>query len=148
MLKSCSGVRVMRSQYANVKGWKRLTTVRGIQHQSCPLVAECQDEPLRILFCGSDSFSCSSLEALYRESQRPSTNIASIDVVCREGKPYGRGLKSIRHRMCSTQTIGHEAEIRSGNQGLGQKPGSTNTPDQNVHWLGGMYMPDGKPPPH
>lgn len=57
--------------------------------------------PLRILYCGSDQFSCSSLQALHREYQHPSSNIASIDVVCREGKRHGRGLKSIRHRMYS-----------------------------------------------
>jgi hypothetical protein len=60
---------------------------------------EVHDEPLRILYCGSDAFSCTPLEALHQESQRPASNIASIDVVCREGKPYGRGLKSVRHRM-------------------------------------------------
>jgi hypothetical protein len=56
------------------------------------------DEPLRILYCGSDAFSCTSLKALHEAAQRQSSNIASIDVVCREGKPYGRGLKVVRHR--------------------------------------------------
>lgn len=71
-------------------------------HQFRPLVGESHDEPLRILYCGSDSFSCAILQALHEEYQRPSSNIASIDVVCREGKPYGRGLRSIRHRMSVT----------------------------------------------
>lgn len=75
-----------------------------IHHQGWPSVGGGgdQDEPLRILYCGSDSFSSTSLQALYQESQRPSSNIASIDVVCRDGKPFGRGLKSIRHRTSST----------------------------------------------
>jgi hypothetical protein len=68
---------------------------------SRPRSSALKDEPLRVLYCGSDSFSCASLKALHRESQLPSSNIASIDVVCREGKPYGRGLKSVRDRMCT-----------------------------------------------
>ena len=58
------------------------------------------DEPLRILFCGADRFSLVSLEALVKESQLPSSNIASIDVICRAPKPSGRGLKILRDRMC------------------------------------------------
>lgn len=54
-------------------------------------------KPLRILFCGSDRFSCASLEALFRDSQTPQSPIKSINVVCREGKRAGRGLKLIRH---------------------------------------------------
>ena len=53
-------------------------------------------EPLRILFCGSDDFSIASLRKLYKEHQRDQDLIASIDVVCRPGKPVGRGRKIIR----------------------------------------------------
>src|SRR5947207_14088383 len=54
-------------------------------------------DPLRILFCGSDGFSGASLTALHNEYvNRPESNIASIDVVCRPGKRTGRGLKVIR----------------------------------------------------
>ncbi|PGH04082.1 hypothetical protein AJ79_07182 [Helicocarpus griseus UAMH5409] len=53
-------------------------------------------DPLRILFCGSDSFSIASLNALYKERARDPGAIASIDVVCRPGKRVGRGLKTIR----------------------------------------------------
>lgn len=74
-------------------------------HQFRPLVGESHDEPLRILYCGSDNFSCAILQALHEEYQHPSSNIASIDVVCREGKPYGRGLRSIRHRMSVTSPM-------------------------------------------
>ena len=53
-------------------------------------------KPLRILFCGSDAFSSASLRALHNEQKRDSTLIASIDVLCRPGKPSGRSLKKIR----------------------------------------------------
>ena len=53
-------------------------------------------EPLRILFCGSDDFSIASLRKLYKEHQQDKDLIASIDVVCRPGKPVGRGRKIIR----------------------------------------------------
>ncbi|OJD18895.1 hypothetical protein AJ78_01150 [Emergomyces pasteurianus Ep9510] len=53
-------------------------------------------DPLRILFCGSDSFSIASLTALCKERANNPETIASIDVVCRPGKRVGRGLKTIR----------------------------------------------------
>lgn len=53
-------------------------------------------KPLRILFCGSDSFSCESLIALVKEKKRDPEGIASIDVLVRPGKPHGRGLREIR----------------------------------------------------
>jgi methionyl-tRNA formyltransferase len=56
---------------------------------------------LHILFCGSDEFSCASLEALHAEHQQNPELIKSIDVVVRPGKPTGRGHKKIRHRESS-----------------------------------------------
>lgn len=53
-------------------------------------------KPLRILFCGSDAFSSASLRGLYEEQRRNPDLIASIDVLCRPGKPSGRSLKTIR----------------------------------------------------
>jgi methionyl-tRNA formyltransferase len=50
-------------------------------------------EPLRILFCGSDSFSCHSLKALHDEHKRNANLIRSIDVVVRPSKRTGRGNK-------------------------------------------------------
>lgn len=50
-------------------------------------------DPLRILFCGADLFSASSLRALHQESTRAQSGIASIDVVTRKDKRTGRGLK-------------------------------------------------------
>lgn len=56
-----------------------------------------RSEPLRILFCGSDAFSCASLRALHelQQSDRNGKLIKSIDVLVRPGKPAGRGLKRV-----------------------------------------------------
>ncbi|KAI1462761.1 Formyltransferase [Annulohypoxylon moriforme] len=56
-----------------------------------------KSEPLRILFCGSDDFSCVALGRLYRERERDPTFIESIDVVVRPGKRAGRGNKVVVH---------------------------------------------------
>ncbi|KAI0134590.1 formyl transferase [Xylariales sp. AK1849] len=56
-----------------------------------------ESDPLRILFCGSDEFSCASLEALNVERKMNAGLIESIDVVIRPGKPTGRGYKTIRY---------------------------------------------------
>lgn len=52
-------------------------------------------EPLRILFCGSDEFSCASLRALHKLQAAKPKLIKSIDVLVRPGKPAGRGLRRI-----------------------------------------------------
>lgn len=52
-------------------------------------------EPLRILFCGSDEFSCASLRALHKLQADKPKLIKSIDVLVRPGKPAGRGLRRI-----------------------------------------------------
>ena len=53
-------------------------------------------EPLRILFCGSDEFSITSLKAVHEVHEQDKTVIDSVDVVCRPPKRVGRGLKKIR----------------------------------------------------
>jgi len=53
-------------------------------------------DPLRVLFCGADEFSIASLQGLYKEHLANPELIRSIDVVCKRGKRYGRGLKQIR----------------------------------------------------
>lgn len=55
-----------------------------------------QNEPLRILFCGSDEFSAHSLKALNDEVHKNPKLIQTVDVICKQGKPSGRGLKTIR----------------------------------------------------
>jgi len=57
-------------------------------------------DPLRILFCGSDEFSCASLYALHLHQQAKKDLIKSIDVVVRPSKPTGRGLKTFRPSTC------------------------------------------------
>ena len=59
-------------------------------------------DPLRILFCGSDEFSIASLKALHEEHVNRPDRIASIEVACRPGKRFGRGLKKIREGNCSS----------------------------------------------
>lgn len=56
-------------------------------------------DPLRILFCGSDEFSCAALEALDGERKRGGV-VESVDVVVRPGKAVGRGYKKIREGEC------------------------------------------------
>lgn len=53
-------------------------------------------DPLRVLFCGADHFSIASLQGLYKEHLANPELIRSIDVVCKRGKRYGRGLKQTR----------------------------------------------------
>ncbi|KAJ5894336.1 methionyl-tRNA formyltransferase [Penicillium taxi] len=67
-----------------------------VQRPACRFLATKSYDPLRILFCGSDSFSIASLKALHAYSLQNPNHIASIDVVCRPGKRVGRGLKEIR----------------------------------------------------
>ena len=55
-----------------------------------------QHEPLRILFCGADQFSIYSLKALHRLQCARPDKIASIDVLCRNDKRVGRGLKHVQ----------------------------------------------------
>lgn len=52
--------------------------------------------PLRILFCGSDHFSATSLKALYGEYAAQTGLIESIDVLCRADKRTGRGMKTLK----------------------------------------------------
>lgn len=60
------------------------------------VVKEQADEPLRILFCGSEDFSIASLRALHKFKDDPASNILSIDVATRHDKPSGRGMKDLR----------------------------------------------------
>ncbi|KAM7223328.1 Methionyl-tRNA formyltransferase [Rhypophila decipiens] len=52
-------------------------------------------DPLRVLFCGSDSFSQKSLDALIKEHKSNPDLIQSIDVTVRPLKPVGRGMKQL-----------------------------------------------------
>lgn len=64
---------------------------------SSPPAPDSAADPLRILFCGSDAFSCASLRALHAEQTRNRPLIASIDVMVLPPKRTGRGLKRWRN---------------------------------------------------
>jgi methionyl-tRNA formyltransferase len=88
VLKSC-----LRGVICSVRPHHRLIPLAQSRHFS---TAGPRD-PIRVLFCGSDAISISSLARLHVESQNFDRKIQSIDVVCRPSKPTGRGLKKIRH---------------------------------------------------
>lgn len=56
-------------------------------------------EPLRILFCGSDEFSCASLKALHAEHETNKSLVESLEVMVLPGKRTGRGFKQLREGM-------------------------------------------------
>ncbi|KAI0201906.1 hypothetical protein F4808DRAFT_422735 [Astrocystis sublimbata] len=71
-------------------------------------------EPLHILFCGSDDFSCASLKALHDEHVRNPDLIRSIDVVVRPGKRVGRGYRHISHPPIRSlaESLGLQIHVR------------------------------------
>ncbi|RKF82041.1 putative methionyl-tRNA formyltransferase [Golovinomyces cichoracearum] len=73
-------------------------------------------DPLRVLFCGSDEFSVSALRELEKEKITNPSLIKSIDVLCRPGKPIGRGMRKIA-----------EAPIKAAAQNLGLPVHETDT---------------------
>lgn len=70
------------------------------QNQACCWLSttahDKQTKPLRILFCGSDTFSARSLTALCDESKSADSNILSIDVVTWKDKYGGRNNATLR----------------------------------------------------
>ncbi|KAL7936944.1 formyl transferase [Trichoderma chlorosporum] len=59
-------------------------------------------DPLRILFCGSDAFSCKSLRALHREHESNTQLIESLDVMVLPPRRTGRGFKDISEVPCKS----------------------------------------------
>ncbi|KAG5936303.1 hypothetical protein E4U59_005084 [Claviceps monticola] len=59
-------------------------------------------EPLRILFCGSDNFSCPSLRALHREMQQKTGLVESIEVVVLPSMAQGREMKYVKDGPCKS----------------------------------------------
>ncbi|KAL7958735.1 formyl transferase [Trichoderma compactum] len=59
-------------------------------------------DPLRILFCGSDAFSCESLRALHREHEGNAQLIESLDVMVLPPRRTGRGFKDISEVPCKS----------------------------------------------
>jgi hypothetical protein len=97
-------------------------------------------KPLRILFCGSDHFSCASLRAVHQEQARDPELIESVDVLLRPGKLSGRGLKSIRegnHQfMIRLPRIGAD-RFHSPNQECCSRTGSRCTRTRYLYRLDG-----------
>ncbi|KAK4158509.1 Methionyl-tRNA formyltransferase [Chaetomidium leptoderma] len=82
------------------------TAARPIRWRQSYSTTSKKSDSLRILFCGSDAFSCASLQALYDEHRQNTDLIRSIDVVVRPSKPTGRGykvLKEVPLRALATQ---------------------------------------------
>lgn len=70
--------------------------------------------PLRILFCGSEEFSCESLAALHSEHVANSRLVEALDVMVRPAKKTGRGLKQLRHGKIPQNCYAegeHDAEV-------------------------------------
>ncbi|TFB04174.1 Methionyl-tRNA formyltransferase [Trichoderma ghanense] len=59
-------------------------------------------DPLRILFCGSDAFSCASLRALHREHEVNRGLVESLDVMVLPPRRTGRGFKEIKEVPCKS----------------------------------------------
>lgn len=53
-------------------------------------------DPLRILFCGSDEFSCASLKAVHEEHSKNKGLIESLEVMALPPKRSGRGFSSLK----------------------------------------------------
>ncbi|KAL6921948.1 hypothetical protein FSHL1_005916 [Fusarium sambucinum] len=58
-------------------------------------------DPLRILFCGSDEFSCASLKAVHEEHSQNKGLIESLEVMALPPKRSGRGFSSLKQVPCS-----------------------------------------------
>lgn len=70
-------------------------------------------DPLRILFCGSDHFSATSLKALFEEYAARTGIIESIDVLCKEDKRAGRGLRTLKEGMLHSIITPHSLSQES-----------------------------------
>ncbi|KAI1487873.1 Formyltransferase [Biscogniauxia mediterranea] len=84
-----------------------------------------KSEPLNILFCGSDGFSCALLETLHAEHLHNRELIRSIEVVVRPGKRIGRGLKKTHDLRSLAEHLGLPIHIRDTFTGW-DMPSTTN----------------------
>ena len=75
------------------------SAVRAYSVTAGPAAGLNDQQPLRILFCGSDEFSIASLRALHEAKSEDPGLIESIEVVHRPAKPTGRGHKTLRQGM-------------------------------------------------
>ncbi|RGP68142.1 methionyl-trna formyltransferase [Fusarium longipes] len=71
----------------NISQWRRCFSQSTSRRSS---------NPLRILFCGSDEFSCASLKAVHEEQSRNKGLIESLEVMALPPKRTGRGFSSLK----------------------------------------------------
>ncbi|KAM0668386.1 hypothetical protein ACQRIU_001948 [Beauveria bassiana] len=64
------------------------------------VLAKGVSDPLKILFCGSDPFSCASLQALHEEQLANKGLVEEIEVMVVPGKKVGRGLTETARVPC------------------------------------------------
>ncbi|EPE05977.1 methionyl-trna formyltransferase [Ophiostoma piceae UAMH 11346] len=100
-------------------------------------------DPLHILFCGTDDFSCVSLQALYDEMQSPRSSIASVQVLVRPAKPTGRGLKAIVYSPVKelAQRLGLQVHERDTFTGWSPVDIETNKINMVVAVSFGLFVP-------
>ncbi|QPC77565.1 hypothetical protein HYE68_008317 [Fusarium pseudograminearum] len=72
-------------------------------------------DPLRILFCGSDDFSCASLKAVHEEHGKNKGLIESLEVMALPPKRSGRGFSSLKEVPC--KLLAEELGLRIHQQG-------------------------------
>ncbi|KAL5086099.1 hypothetical protein Trisim1_009587 [Trichoderma cf. simile WF8] len=92
---------MIRPFYRLISAPKLRVAVAQRQCFSSEITARTSD-PLRILFCGSDAFSCESLRALHREHERNAQLIESLDVMVLPPRRTGRGFKDISEVPCKS----------------------------------------------
>lgn len=68
---------------------------------TAPPLRKGKSDALRILFCGSDAFSCESLKALHAEHRRNRELVERLEVMVVPPKRVGRGFKQVREGMSS-----------------------------------------------
>ncbi|KAJ4155658.1 hypothetical protein LMH87_000894 [Akanthomyces muscarius] len=95
------------------------TIIHSRSFTSSNVLSKAQSDALRILFCGSDTFSCESLKALHTEHQRNKALVEQLEVMVLPGKRMGRGYKEIAQVPCKdlAQELGlkiHEKETFRG----------------------------------
>lgn len=103
-------------------------------------------DPLRILFCGSDEFSCASLKAIYEEKIRNKDLVESLDVMVLPPKRAGRGYKDIREgetRMAHGELATELIIAGSAMQGVGGRNGLGDSSARYLYEMGGE-CPDGR----
>lgn len=114
--------------------WTRSAVTRGLRPRwhspHVPLARRCnssvssshQDEALRILFCGSDKFSVTCLNALLDYQKSSESNVASIDVATKTDKRTGRGMQVSKPTPIKTTALSHNLGLHQFDTFTGWKP--------------------------